>query len=158
MKGYYNKEENKIYYNQESIEKIKSRNIYNLLNVLDVDHKAQDGLRTEIIAYQKFNPDVVVDDASVYTFFVKQVAKKPRAAVQRTGMFPGAIPGSKTHVHSMGQNVNMKEFDMVRNFGLRVPQHFDNNQKRFIVYFTFGNVARANKPFSRKGFRTSKSF
>lgn len=185
------------------------------LNVVDMDHRAQDGLRTEIVAYQKFKPDVVVDDASVYTYFVKQVAKKPRAAVQRTGMFPGAIPRSKTHVHSMGQNVNMKEFEMVKNFGLRVPRHFedlfaaemkivpgigeievlpqplkndpsyvfsgpllledsqlekvnkyyqqkkgtlilynpnhlnnffDKNQKRFIVYFTFGNVARAKKP------------
>jgi UDP:flavonoid glycosyltransferase YjiC (YdhE family) len=185
------------------------------LKVVDVDHKAHDGLRTEMVAYQKFKPDVVVDDASVYTFFVKQVAKKPRAAVQRTGMFPGAIPKSKTHVHSMGRNVNMKEFEMVRNFGLHVPQHFEdlfaaemkivpgigeievlpeplksdpsyvfsgpllledsqlekvnkyyqektgklvlyssdllntffnNNQKRFIVYFTFGNVARAENP------------
>lgn len=185
------------------------------LKVVDVDHRARDGLRTEIFAYQKFNPDVVVDDASVYTFFVKQVAKKPRVAIQRTGMFPGAIPKSNTHVHSMGQNVNMKEFEMVRNLGLRVPQQFEslfdadmkivpgigeievlpeslendpsyvfsgpllledsqleevnkyylektgklflyspdllntffnNNQKRFIVYFTFGNVARAAGP------------
>ena len=185
------------------------------LNIVDVDHRSQDGFRTEILAYQKFNPDVIVDDSSIYTVFVKQIAKKPRVAIQRVGMFPGGVPRNKNHVHSMGQNVNLKEFEIAKNFGLLVPKCFEDffsaemkivpgirtievlpsslnndptyvfsgpllledsilerinnyyidrigkhvlynpstleaffnrNQHCFIVYFTFGNVARAVQP------------
>src|ERR671938_606149 len=34
------------------------------VNVLDIDHI---GFRTEVLAYKKFKPDVVVDDTSVTT-------------------------------------------------------------------------------------------
>src|SRR5262245_3387940 len=60
----------------------------NGLNVLDVAH---DGFRSEMEAYGRFDPDVVVDDFSCFTTgFATKLAEIPRIAIQRTGWFPGS--------------------------------------------------------------------
>lgn len=186
------------------------------MNTMDVDHDiGADGFRTEIIAYEKFSPNVVVDDCSISTFFVTQFTKKPRIPIQRTGVFPGGEPRNKNHGHSLGKWFKMEEFQRARSYGLDVPREFadlfrgrikivpgistievlpeslgddptyffagplvidddllekvnmyniemlgrkglfdrhrmetffNDNKKRYIVYFTFGNVAEPTKP------------
>jgi hypothetical protein len=68
------------------------------VNVLDIDHA---GFRSEIPAYKKFGPDVVVDDASLTTSTATLFTGMPRLAIQRTGMFPGGVPRNNRHGHSM---------------------------------------------------------
>src|SRR5262249_26023457 len=71
-------------------------------NVLDIDHNGYyTGIRTEIMAYQRYKPDVVVDDASVTTGYATRLTGIPRVAIQRTGVFPGGIPRNKNHRHSL---------------------------------------------------------
>lgn len=73
------------------------------VNVLDIDHLdfAKNGFRTELRAYHKFAPDVVVDDASLTTGYATTMMKIPRVAIQRTGIFPGDAPRNPNHTHSM---------------------------------------------------------
>jgi hypothetical protein len=62
-------------------------------NVLDIDYtQSQGGFLKELAAFSIFKPDVVVDDSSLTTLFSTRLGKKPRVAIQRTGMFPGANP------------------------------------------------------------------
>jgi hypothetical protein len=68
------------------------------VKVLDIDHQ---GFRSEIPAYKKYAPDVVVDDASITTAAATLFTGMPRVAIQRTGMFPGDVPRNKKHGHSM---------------------------------------------------------
>jgi hypothetical protein len=68
------------------------------VEILDIDHQ---GFRTEIPAYKKYAPDVVVDDASLTTAAATLFTGVPRVAIQRTGMFPGDVPRNKKHGHSM---------------------------------------------------------
>jgi hypothetical protein len=68
------------------------------IKVLDIDHQ---GFRSEIPAYKKYAPDVVVDDASITTAAATLFTGVPRVAIQRTGMFPGDVPRNKKHGHSM---------------------------------------------------------
>ena len=66
--------------------------------ILNIDHN---GFRTEIPAYKKFAPDVVVDDASLSTGAASLFTGVPRVAIHRTGMFPGDVPRNPKHGHSM---------------------------------------------------------
>ena len=66
--------------------------------ILDIDHN---GFRTEIPAYKKYVPDVVVDDASLTTAAATLFTGVPRVAIHRTGMFPGDVPRNPKHGHSM---------------------------------------------------------
>lgn len=68
------------------------------VNVLDIDHQ---GFRSEIPAYKKYGPDVVVDDASLTTAAATLFTGVARVAIQRTGMFPGDVPRNRKHGHSM---------------------------------------------------------
>jgi hypothetical protein len=66
--------------------------------ILDIDHN---GFRSEIPAYKKFKPDVIVDDASLSTGAATLFTGVPRVAIHRTGMFPGDLPRNPKHGHSM---------------------------------------------------------
>jgi UDP:flavonoid glycosyltransferase YjiC (YdhE family) len=66
--------------------------------ILDIDHN---GFRTEIPAYKKYKPDVVVDDASLSTGAATLFTGVPRVAIHRTGMFLGDVPRNPKHGHSM---------------------------------------------------------
>ena len=68
------------------------------IKILDIDHN---GFRSEIPAYRKYAPDVVVDDASLTTAAATLFTGMPRVAIQRTGMFPGDVPRNPKHGHSM---------------------------------------------------------
>jgi UDP:flavonoid glycosyltransferase YjiC (YdhE family) len=68
------------------------------VEVLDIDHQ---GFRSEIPAYKKYAPDVVVDDASLTTGAATLLTGVTRVAIQRTGMFPGDVPRNQKHGHSM---------------------------------------------------------
>jgi UDP:flavonoid glycosyltransferase YjiC (YdhE family) len=62
------------------------------VNVLDIDHR---GLRTEMVAYGRFSPDVVVDDLSLSTGYATALTGVPRVTIQRTGLFPGGKPPAR---------------------------------------------------------------
>src|SRR5215211_9349476 len=66
--------------------------------ILEIDHN---GFRSEIPAYKKYKPDVVVDDASLSTGAATLFTGVPRVAIHRTGMFPGDVPRNPKHGHSM---------------------------------------------------------
>jgi UDP:flavonoid glycosyltransferase YjiC (YdhE family) len=87
--------------------------------VLDIDHQ---GFRTEMEAYAKFAPDVVVDDASPTTLHAARLTNTPRVAIQRTGMFPGTVPRHAHHRHSMGLQVD--QMADVTFMGLEQPKSF----------------------------------
>jgi UDP:flavonoid glycosyltransferase YjiC (YdhE family) len=71
-------------------------------NALPDNHNGfMTGVRTEVLAYRKFAPDVVVDDTSVSTGFATALTGVPRITIQRTGMFPGGLPGNSAHRHSI---------------------------------------------------------
>ena len=95
------------------------------LDVLDIDHQDlfNNGFRTEMLAYGKFKPDVVIDDSSFTTGITIQMSKAARVAIQRTGMFPGGKPRNDQHVHSMGE-LDMKEVPDVTFMGLKQPGCF----------------------------------
>jgi len=95
------------------------------VQVLDVDHT---GFRTELPTYKKFAPDVVVDDASLTTGAATTLARKPRVAIQRTGMFPGSVPRNSNHGHSMqiGPKELKEEWATLAHFGLPTPQKFSD--------------------------------
>ncbi|HLG57386.1 MAG TPA: hypothetical protein VI485_18740 [Vicinamibacterales bacterium] len=74
-------------------------------HVLDLAH---DGARTEMIAYHRFKPDVVVDDMSISTAIVSQLSGIPRVTIQRTGEFPGSRRDNTSHSGNL-------DFELLRN-------------------------------------------
>jgi hypothetical protein len=73
------------------------------VGVLPIDHRGtgRNAFRSEMKAYGRFSPDVVVDDASLTTGFATALAGVPRVTIQRTGTFPGGEPKNKNHQLSM---------------------------------------------------------
>jgi UDP:flavonoid glycosyltransferase YjiC (YdhE family) len=70
------------------------------VEVLDIRHE---GFRSELLAYGRYGPDVVVDDCSFQTTgFATALSRIPRITIQRTGYLPGAVPRNKTHRNSGG--------------------------------------------------------
>lgn len=67
-----------------------------------LDHPYEGTLRSELAAYAKFRPDVVVDDFNFMTRFATAFSGIPRVTVQRTGMFPGYVPRHPGQHHSAG--------------------------------------------------------
>jgi hypothetical protein len=96
------------------------------VDVLDIDHA---GFRSELPAYKRFEPDVVVDDASMSTGAATLFTGMPRLAIQRTGMFPGGVPRNDRHGHSM---LEISPGDLSRKFaglahlGLPAPKVFSD--------------------------------
>ena len=88
---------------------------------LNIDHQ---GFRTEIPAYKKFAPDVVVDDASLTTAAATLFTGMPRVAIQRTGMFPGDVPRNPKHGHSMALSPAdlQKQWSALAHLGLPAPK------------------------------------
>ena len=88
---------------------------------LNIDHN---GFRTEIPAYKKFAPDVVVDDASLTTAAATLFTGMPRVAIQRTGMFPGDVPRNPKHGHSMHLSPAdlRKQWAALAHLGLPAPK------------------------------------
>lgn len=72
------------------------------VNVLDIPHRrfSDNGFRSEMQAYGKFAPDVVVDDSSLTTGFATTLCNIKRVTMQRTGIFPGEKHSNSNHVHS----------------------------------------------------------
>ena len=95
------------------------------VQVVDIDNRryTQNGLRTEMRAYKKFNPDVVVDDANPGTGLASALARVPRVAIQRTGMFPGGEPRNKNLRHSMAHS-ELRDLPDVTFLGLPQPKTF----------------------------------
>lgn len=87
--------------------------------VLPVDHNS---FRTEMLAYSKFMPDVVVDDLSYFTGFATGLEKLPHVSIQRTGIFLGGIPRNKSHTHSSG--FDLEKVRDVTSMGLRQPRTY----------------------------------
>jgi UDP:flavonoid glycosyltransferase YjiC (YdhE family) len=96
------------------------------VNVLDIDHA---GFRSEIPAYKRFRPDVVVDDASMTTGAATLFTGMPRLAIQRTGMFPGGVPRNNRHGHSMLETSAedlRRKFASLAHLGLPQPEAFSD--------------------------------
>src|ERR1044072_6768583 len=89
--------------------------------ILDIDHQ---GFRSEIPAYKKYKPDVVVEDASLTTAAATLFTGVPRVAIQRTGMFPGDVPRNPKHGHSMHLSPDdlKKRWTALGHLGLRAPK------------------------------------
>jgi hypothetical protein len=79
------------------------------LPVVDINYQRDQGFRNEMLAYGKFKPDVVVDDLGVTSLLSTKLAQLPRVAIQRTGVFRGAVPNVSTHRHSFG-NIDFAKF------------------------------------------------
>lgn len=97
------------------------------LNVLDVDHQSAEkmGFRTEMQAYGKFLPDVVIDDASLTSYFAAKFYQLPRISIQRTGMFPNSTFRQPNHKHSIG-NFDMSKVPDVSYLGIKQPENFED--------------------------------
>ena len=91
------------------------------IEILDIDHQ---GFRSEIPAYKKFAPDVVVDDASLSTGAATLFTGVPRIAIHRTGMFPGDVPRNPKHGHSMHLSPDdlKKGWTALAHLGLPAPK------------------------------------
>jgi hypothetical protein len=95
------------------------------VDVLSIDHAGyKTGFRTEMIAYARFTPDVVVDDSSTTTGFTTTLKKLPRVAIQRTGIFPGGVPRNRKHTHSGEALIEVKKLPDVTALGLAQPKTF----------------------------------
>jgi hypothetical protein len=98
------------------------------VDVLDLDYQKpsaydfRTNFRTEMMAYGKFSPDVVVDDTNIFTAFASELAKLPRITIQRTGSFPGCTPRNKNHEHSL--SLDLRKMPDVTFLGLRQPASF----------------------------------
>ncbi|MBD3557351.1 hypothetical protein H6S82_00510 [Planktothrix sp. FACHB-1355] len=95
------------------------------LNVLDIDHQPSEkmGFRTEIQAYGKYKPDVVIDDMSMTTQFAAQVSQLPRITIQRTGIFPFETRVNPKHQHSMDP-FDISKIPKVSFLGIPQPRKF----------------------------------
>lgn len=98
------------------------------VNVLDIDHRnfTDNGFRTELRAYRKFSPDVVVDDASLTTGYATEFSNLPRVAIQRTGMFPNEGPRNPNHRHSIRFLGDFKDLPDVSFLGLKQHRTFSD--------------------------------
>jgi UDP:flavonoid glycosyltransferase YjiC (YdhE family) len=79
-----------------------------------------DGVRTEIMAYNRFKPDIVVDDFSLSTAVASTLVKLPRVTIQRTGTFPNSLPNNPSHRHS--GNLDLSSFMDFAKLGLPQPR------------------------------------
>src|SRR5947209_20161858 len=95
------------------------------VEVVDVDYRGwfRNGFRTEMLAYNRLSPAVVVDDTSISTAFASRLAKIPRVTIQRTGSFPLGTPRNKNHRHIL-RFVDLKKLPDVTFLGLRQPTSF----------------------------------
>ena len=95
------------------------------VNVVNIDNQmyTHNGLRTEMRAYKKFDPDVVVDDANPATGLATGLHRVARVAIQRTGMFPGGEPRNKNLRHSMALS-ELRDLPDVTFLGLTQPKQF----------------------------------
>ncbi len=82
--------------------------------VLDISHE---DLRTQMIAYHRFKPDIVVDDLSFTTYFASQLSYVPRVTVQRTGIFYGSPQHEGRHSCEEG----LKSIPDVSALGIEIP-------------------------------------
>jgi UDP:flavonoid glycosyltransferase YjiC (YdhE family) len=95
------------------------------VRVLEVDHQRNhQSFRTEMKAYGKFQPDIVVDDCSLTTGFATALSQIPRVTIQRTGTFPGDVPRNPHHRHSMG--LDPGSIPDVAALGLRQPRELSD--------------------------------
>jgi hypothetical protein len=86
------------------------------INVLGIDYsQSQGGFLKEIKAINAFNADIVVDDSSITTLFSTQLSKKPRVAIQRTGMFPGAIPRLRNTKYAFEEIIVINNYRAYKN-------------------------------------------
>jgi hypothetical protein len=80
-------------------------------DVLDIDYsESEGGLFKELAAFKAFKPDIVVDDASMTSLFSTRLDKKPRVAIQRTGMFPGARPRRKGQRYQFDKIISIDKY------------------------------------------------
>ncbi|HLP46099.1 MAG TPA: hypothetical protein VK469_09140 [Candidatus Kapabacteria bacterium] len=95
-------------------------------NVLDIDYaQSEGGFLKELSAFKKFNPDVVLDDSSLTTLFSTWVSKKPRVAIQRTGMYPGANPRQKNKKYNFDIIISVDKYkDYVKGLGMTEIKHY----------------------------------
>lgn len=95
------------------------------VQVVDIDNQmyTRNGLRSEMRAYKKFGPNVVVDDANPGTGLASALARVARVAIQRTGMFPGGEPRNKNLRHSMALS-ELRDLPDVTFLGLSQPTKF----------------------------------
>lgn len=98
------------------------------VDVLDIAHRnfTDNGFRTELSAYRKFQPDVVIDDSCLSTGYASDFAGIPRLAIQRTGLFPNEKPNNKNHVCSITVMEDVKDLPDVSFLGLQKHQNFSD--------------------------------
>ncbi len=98
------------------------------VDVLGIAHRnfTDNGFRTELSAYRKFAPDVVIDDACLSTGYASVFAGIPRLAIQRTGLFPNEKPNNKNHVCSIKVEGDVKDLPDVSFLGLQKHQNFSD--------------------------------
>jgi UDP:flavonoid glycosyltransferase YjiC (YdhE family) len=70
-------------------------------HVQDIDYDVHHPFRGELMAYEQFRPDLVVDDMSTTALLSTSLAGIPRIAIRRTGIFPGVAPRNSAHRHSL---------------------------------------------------------
>jgi hypothetical protein len=88
-------------------------------NVLDIDYN---GFRSELAAYSRFCPDIVVDDCNADTGIATALTGVRRITIQRTGIFPGTKPRNGSHTHSMQfQHATLPD---LTSFGVAQPKGF----------------------------------
>jgi len=66
-----------------------------------------------------------VDDSSITTLFSSRLYKKPRVAIQRTGMFPGAFPRQKNKRYNFDTIISVDKYKNYANrIGLPEIKHY----------------------------------
>jgi UDP:flavonoid glycosyltransferase YjiC (YdhE family) len=92
----YGFEQARYYYDPEFLARFE-------LPVLDV--KQQFSAVTELAAYRKFAPDLIVDDSNLTTALARQIRRLPRLTIARTGIFDGS-PGPHAYAHSLSSVIS----------------------------------------------------
>jgi hypothetical protein len=90
----------------------------NGLDYFDLDYDGS--VHTEVEAYRKYRPDVVVDDWSLSTGFATSLTGVPRVTIQRISTFPGHVPYNKNHPHNIA--IDFSRYPDVTRLGLPQPQ------------------------------------
>ena len=93
------------------------------VEVLDIDRELQHRTTSEMMAFAKFKPDVVVDDLNFTTAFSTRFAEKPRIAIVRKGILPleDHKPGSLHSSPLIGYLEKLKEMDLP-SYGIWKPE------------------------------------